>query len=74
MKDKFISKTLEDPFQAINMKNEERKHRMRTMRRIGKKYDVMWWTKMFLNCAFAKELKDFPIMNPPQTADNPVFP
>lgn len=53
---------------ALTMHAEEKKKRIRSMRRVIKRYDVFWWTKMFLSAAFAKDLRDFPI-----TKENEFF-
>ena len=49
-------------FQAFVMPDEERKRRMRNMRRSIKRQDVFWWVRSFLNVAIAKELMDFPVV------------
>ena len=49
-------------FKALNMPQEERKMRMRKMRRIVRKNDVFRWVRSFLNAAISKELQNFPII------------
>jgi trehalose 6-phosphate synthase/phosphatase len=49
-------------YKALNLPAEERKERMRKMRRIVRRYDVFWWVKAFLTAAISKELNDFPVV------------
>ncbi len=49
-------------YQAFKMTAEERKDRMRRLRRIVRRYDIFWWVDSFLKAAFAKDLSDFPLM------------
>lgn len=46
---------------AFRMPFDERKRRMRTLRRIVKRYDIFWWVDSFLKTAFQRELRDFPV-------------
>lgn len=48
---------------ALTMPQDQRKLRMRKLRRNVRHYDVFWWVGAFLNAAFSKELPDFPILN-----------
>ena len=45
---------------ALTMSSEERKMRMRKMRRNVRHYNIFWWVESFLSAAISKELKDFP--------------
>lgn len=47
-------------YTALMLPQQERKKRMRKMRRKVHRYDVFWWIHTFLNAANAKELSDFP--------------
>ncbi len=49
-------------YYALTMSEEERYKRMELLRRNVKRYNIFWWTKMFLKMAFAKELTDFPVI------------
>lgn len=46
---------------AYEMDAEERRGRMRRLRRSIRKYDVFWWVDSFLRAAFTKNLIDFPL-------------
>lgn len=47
---------------ALTLPTQERKKRMRKMRKHVQRYDVYRWVKSFLNAAIAKELHDFPVV------------
>ena len=46
--------------QALTMPLEERRVRMRKLRRVVRKRHVFWWVAMFLKAAFAVDLTAFP--------------
>lgn len=46
---------------AVAMSAEERRARMRKLRRSVRDYDIFWWLDSFLRAAIAKELSDFPL-------------
>jgi trehalose 6-phosphate synthase/phosphatase len=48
--------------QAYTMGHEERRTRMRKMRRVIKRYDIFWWVDSFIRTAISKELDDFPLI------------
>lgn len=48
--------------QAITMPHDARKHRSQAMRRVVRRYDIYWWTKMYLGAAFGLDLQDLPIV------------
>jgi len=52
----------ESIYRALTMPLQERKRRMRKMRRSIQRNDVFVWVQTFLKVAFAKELVDFPII------------
>jgi trehalose 6-phosphate synthase len=45
---------------AVNMSKEERRMRMRKLRRSIREYDIFWWVDSFLRAVIAKDLSDFP--------------
>jgi trehalose 6-phosphate synthase len=49
-------------YRAFQMSREERESRMRGLRQIVRKYNIFWWVDSFLKAAFAKDLRDFPLM------------
>lgn len=49
--------------QAFHMDAEERKSRMRELRRVVRRHNIFWWVESFLKAAFAKDLSDFPLIN-----------
>jgi trehalose 6-phosphate synthase len=59
-------------FQAYNMGAEERRTRMRRLRRIVRRHNIYWWVDSFLRAAIAKELRDFPVLQDylPQPDEN----
>lgn len=48
---------------AFEIGESERRSRMRKLRQIVRKYDIFWWVDSFLNAAFARDLRDFPLMD-----------
>jgi trehalose 6-phosphate synthase/phosphatase len=46
---------------ALTLPQEERRKRMRKMRRLVQRHDVFEWVRTFLNAAISKELHDFPL-------------
>jgi trehalose 6-phosphate synthase len=46
---------------AFNMPKEERRGRMRRMRRAIRKQEIYWWADSFLRAAIAKDLAAFPL-------------
>ncbi|MGA1864785.1 MAG: alpha,alpha-trehalose-phosphate synthase (UDP-forming) [bacterium] len=49
--------------QAFMMSREERRTRMRRLRRIVQKYNIFWWVDSFLNAAITKRLDSFPALD-----------
>jgi trehalose 6-phosphate synthase/phosphatase len=47
---------------AVTLPEDERKKRMRKMRRNVRHYDIFWWLRSFLSSAISKELRDFPLL------------
>jgi trehalose 6-phosphate synthase len=48
-------------YTAFRLSPEDRRARMRRMRRSIFKYDIYWWANAFLKAAISKDLEDFPI-------------
>jgi len=48
--------------QAITMDREERRRRMRGLRRAVRRQDVFWWVDAFLQAALHRRLDDFPVL------------
>ena len=46
---------------AFVMNKEDRRTRMRRMRRLINKNDIFWWVDSFLGAAIAKDLSAFPL-------------
>jgi alpha,alpha-trehalose-phosphate synthase [UDP-forming] len=49
-------------YRAMTMPDDERRKRMRNMRRSIRRQDVFWWLESFLSGASAKALVDFPVV------------
>ena len=49
-------------YHAFNMPPEERRKRMKRLRRVVRRKNIYWWVDSFLRAAIAKNLLDFPIM------------
>lgn len=49
-------------YQSFLMPAEERKRRMKKLRRHLKRYDIFWWVKSFIKAAISQDLKDFPLI------------
>ena len=47
--------------EAFTMGPEERRRRMKRLRRTIRETDIFWWVDAFLRAAIEKELSDFPI-------------
>jgi trehalose 6-phosphate synthase len=47
---------------ACEMPVDERRRRMRALRRMVRKNDIFWWVDAFLNAGFARDLKAFPAL------------
>jgi trehalose 6-phosphate synthase len=45
---------------ACEMTPDERRRRMKALRRKVRKSDIFWWVDAFLNAGFARDLKAFP--------------
>jgi trehalose 6-phosphate synthase len=45
------------------MSREERRARMRKLRRLVQKYNIFWWVDSFLNAAITKRLDSFPALD-----------
>ncbi|MCE5230802.1 trehalose-6-phosphate synthase [bacterium] len=56
-----VEQTADAIRQAFYMPPEERRARMRQMRRNVRHQDIYWWVDYFIESAIGKELKDFPI-------------
>jgi len=50
-------------YQASIMSKEERRSRMRKLRRTIQKYNIFWWVDSFLNAAITKRLDSFPALD-----------
>jgi trehalose 6-phosphate synthase len=50
-------------YQAFIMSREERRSRMRKIRRTIQKYNIFWWVDSFLNVAITKRLDSFPALD-----------
>lgn len=48
--------------QALTMGAEERRWRMRRMRRSLRNFDIFWWVDSFLRAVIAKDLSAFPVI------------
>jgi len=48
--------------QAYRMDEDEKRTRMRKLRRSIRRYDIFWWVNSFLEAAIAKRLDHFPVM------------
>lgn len=46
---------------AYRMPDEERRARMRRLRKSVHEFDIFWWVDSFLRAAISKELSDFPL-------------
>lgn len=59
--------------QAFYMPREERRARMRQLRRNVRHQDIYWWVDSFIESAIGKELKDFPVQEEyiPENTDDP---
>lgn len=55
--------TCEAIFKALTMEDNEKRRRMRCLKKNTKKYDIYWWVSEFLKASIAKNLQDFPIVN-----------
>jgi len=55
-----IEGTAEAIHRAVNMPPDERRARMRRMRRTIRNHDIFWWVDSFLQAAIAKDLSAFP--------------
>jgi trehalose 6-phosphate synthase len=49
-------------YQAYRMPDENKKGRMRKLRRSIRKHDIFWWVNSFLEAAIAKRLDNFPVL------------
>jgi trehalose 6-phosphate synthase/phosphatase len=47
--------------QAVVMPINERRARMRRLRAVVRREDILWWTNSFLRAAISKRLDDFPV-------------
>ena len=47
---------------AFTMPQDERRHRMRLLRRNIRKQDIYWWVERFIRAAFAVDLEAFPVV------------
>ncbi len=54
-----IESMAEKIYEACRMGPEERKRRMRALRKNVKTSDIFWWVDSFLKAVFARDLKDF---------------
>ncbi len=57
-----IRETADAIYKAFMMPHEERRLRMRRLRRNIRHQDIYWWVETFMNAAFALNLEDFPII------------
>ncbi len=47
---------------AFHMNRDERRARMRRLRRAVRMHDIYWWVRSFMSAAFALDLADFPVI------------
>ncbi|RJP23024.1 MAG: trehalose-6-phosphate synthase [Candidatus Abyssobacteria bacterium SURF_5] len=47
---------------AYHMSRDERRKRMKNLRRLVDQYDIFWWVDSFLRAAFTRNLDDFPLL------------
>jgi trehalose 6-phosphate synthase/phosphatase len=57
-----VVQTAEAIYDAISMPRDERRSRMRRLRRSLKAHDVFWWVDSFVRAATEKDLRDFPLI------------
>ncbi|MBN2372811.1 trehalose-6-phosphate synthase [bacterium] len=50
-------------YRAFKMGKEERKSRMKRLRRTVQRYNIFWWVNSFLNAAITKSLDSFPALD-----------
>jgi trehalose 6-phosphate synthase/phosphatase len=60
-------------YRAFTMSDEERRARMRRMRRSIREADIFWWVDSFLRAAIAKDLSDFPAPESPAVEAVPDY-
>ncbi|EFB42364.1 alpha,alpha-trehalose-phosphate synthase (UDP-forming) [Parachlamydia acanthamoebae] len=58
-------------FDALQLPKEERKKRMKKMRRNTKRHDIFRWVRLYLRAAFSKDLQDFPVIQEYVPTENP---
>lgn len=46
--------------EGVFMELDQRRHRMRAIRGILRRYDIFWWVDTFLEAAFSSHLEEFP--------------
>ena len=49
-------------FQAWTMEDQERRRRMRLIRRTLRAHDIYWWVNAFVRAAIDRRLEDFPVL------------
>jgi trehalose 6-phosphate synthase len=49
-------------YKALTMSPDEKKRRMKSLRKVIRRRDIFWWVDSFLRAAFSKELGDFPVL------------
>jgi trehalose 6-phosphate synthase len=54
---------------GVSMDIGHRRHRMRAIRAIVRRYDIFWWVDAFLEAAFSTHLEEFPKKEPDYWAD-----
>ena len=54
--------TADTLYRAFNMPIQERRRRMKNLRRIVRRHDIYWWVDSFLRAAISKDLQDFPVI------------
>ena len=52
---------------------EERRRRMKRLRRAIRETDIFWWVDSYLRAAIEKELSDFPILEEYTPSTEPVL-
>jgi trehalose 6-phosphate synthase len=57
-----IEGVAETIYQAYRMAEENRRMRMRKLRRSIRRHDIFWWVNSFLEAAIAKHLDNFPVL------------
>lgn len=57
-----VEQTADAIYDAFHMPVDERRYRMRRLRRNVRTYDVFWWVDKFMQACIQKKLGDFPVL------------